>query len=112
MVNSVVMLVSLLRNGAIATSAEHSRAPPPDRLRDPTSPRKSGARLASSKPRLLPLSPPTQVADSECRSAPSPRPCGERGKRHARTSLLRLAGVLDGFEGLEFDVVEFAVDLL
>src|SRR5260370_7443432 len=28
------------------------------------------------------------------------------------TSLLRLAGVLDGLEGREFDVVEFAVDLL
>src|SRR6266852_28995 len=27
-------------------------------------------------------------------------------------SLLRLAGVLDGLEGLEFDIVEFAVDLL
>src|SRR6266545_2859763 len=28
------------------------------------------------------------------------------------SSLLRLAGILDGLEGREFDVVEFAVDLL
>src|ERR1039457_961492 len=34
-----------------------------------------------------------------------------RSPRRA-TSLLRLAGVLDGLEGLEFDVVELAVDLL
>src|SRR5258708_18893653 len=40
------------------------------------------------------------------------------GSRSARpglttaSSLLRLAGVLDGLKGLEFDVVEFAFDLL
>src|SRR5258708_36959320 len=50
---------------------------------------------------------------------PGPRPgmtWRVRGKtlRRSRSarSLLRLAGVLDGLEGREFDVVEFAVDLL
>src|SRR6202035_5956716 len=34
------------------------------------------------------------------------------GMTSQATSLLGLAGVLDGFEGRKFDVVEFAVDLL
>src|SRR5258705_989707 len=35
-----------------------------------------------------------------------------RAPRNDLRSLLRLAGVLDGLEGLELDVVEFAVDLV
>src|SRR5882762_9630889 len=112
MVNSVVMLCSLMWNRAISTS--RSKAPHPDRLRYPTSPRKSGARLASS--RFLAHSPAKRSTYRECRPAPSPRSCGERvgvrGKPQAQISLLRLAGVLDGLEGREFDVVELAVDLL